>query len=460
MKKKHLPEQLHIAAASGIFLTILVLVYLIAGRHNRRIDLTRDKIHSVSVETVQVLSRMTEGEIVVRAFFAEEDPARREFRILLQEMATHHPRFRYEFYDPDRAPSEARRWHVDAYRTTVIQHRGREERLQDFTEEALTNALIRAAHPQKRTLCFTTGHGEAALSGEERSGLSEWRQVLEHHRYQLREIQILTEGIPQDCTSVVVAGPRYELLARELDLLQKYAETGRGLFLLIDPMDPGTGKSFQELVKPFGLKLGEDVVVDKVSRVLGGDYLVPLVAQYAEHPVTKRFRVATFLPVARSVRKTAQVPAGIDVTELARTTPGSWAETDLKKLENGEAKLDTETDLVGPVPLAAAVEIKEKSRVSGPRGRGARLVVVGDSDFLTNAHLKVSGNRDFGLNVLEWLVRDDRWISIRARTPRFEPLFLKANESLGVAVFSVGVLPFGVLLGSSTAIRIRRKRSA
>lgn len=449
-----MPQYIHVLIAAAIFLAVLVLIYLIVGRHNERLDFTRGKIHSIAPETVEVLKRMSGSGITVRAFFGGGDPARSELALLLRQLATHHPRFRYEFYDPDRSPSQTRKYRIDAYRTVLIEYEKREERIQNASEETLANALIRLAHPEKQVLCFTTGHGEASLSDTERTGLSDWKRVLADYHYETREIQLLADvrQIPADCDSVIVAGPRYELLPKELDLLQKYPEGGKGLLLLIDPMDPGTGKSFDELVRPFGLRLGENVIVDKISRVFGGDYLTPLITQYAEHPVTQKFRVATFLPIARTVKKISDVPLGLKVTELAHTNPGSWAETDLQKLEKGEAELDPEKDGVGPVPVAAAVEVQEAVK-------GARVVVVGDSDFLSNAHLNVSGNKDFALNILQWLVKDDRWIAIRTKEPRFEPLFLGLNQSVGAAVFAIGGLPFTALLIGSVGIFVRRRRS-
>ncbi len=451
--KRYWPQKFHILIASALFLGVLVFAYLIAGRFNRRVDLTQDKIHSIAPETLGALSRLAPDEVVIRSFFAHDDPQERDFEILLKDMATHHPRLQFHFYDPDRSPSEARRYQVDAYRTTLVEYQGRQERIGDISEESLTNAFIRLAHPQKQVLCFTSGHGEIDLSDSDRLGLSEWRGILENRQYTIKEVQILAGGIPDDCSALVIVGPHYELLPKELDLLQKFPETGKGLFLLIDPMDPGTGKSYDELLRPFGLKLGIDVIVDKTSRVFGGDYLVPLITQYADHPVTEKFRAATFLPIARTVRKMSSVPLGIKVTEIAFTTPGSWAETDLKTLENGQAKLDPEADLVGPVPVAAAVELQEGIK-------GSRVVVVGDSDFVTNTHLRVSGNKDFALNLLQWLVQDDRWIALRPREPRFEPLFLQLGQSAGVAAFTIGGIPFTALFVGSVGIWFRRRRSS
>lgn len=452
MKRRSILQHLHLFLATLIFFTLLVLIYQIVARHNKRFDLTREKVHSIAPETADILERMKEGKIQVRGFFANEDPTRADAQLLLKSIATHHPSFRYEFYDPDRSPSEARRHRIDAYQTLVLEYEGRQERIRQFTEEALTNALIRLARPEKRILCFTSGHGENSIFDAERTGLSEWRRVLEDQQFQVREIQIATEGIPEECSAVAMVGPRYELLEKELELLQKYPETGRGFLLLIDPMDPGEGKTFHKLVHPFGLMLGDDVVVDKVSQVLGGDFLVPLVTQYSEHPITEKFRVATFFPIARTVRKLPDAPSRLEIVEIAQTSAGSWAETDLKQLEQGEAQLDPKNDLPGPLNLVAAVEIKEAPR-------GARVAVVGDSDFLTNAHLQVSGNKDFILNILNWLVKDDRWIAIRSKSPRFEPLFLKTRQSLGIAAYTVAGLPFLVFAVGSLGILIRRRKS-
>ena len=431
--------------AAGIFFAILLVAYQIAGRQNHRLDLSREKIHSLSPEGREVLKRLSGERITVRAFFADGDPARKEFEMMLREAATHHRRFHFEFLDPDRFPSEAKQSRIENYRTTVIDCGGREERIQGTAEEAVVNALIRLAHPEVRTICFTTGHGELSFSDTERNGISEWKRVLEDQPFQVREID-LGGGDLSECRAVVMAGPHYEMLPKETEALQKIAKDGKGVLLLIDPMDPGEGKSFQAFLKPFGIELGPDVVVDKMSKLVGGDYLIPLVSRYASHPVTARFNAATFLPVARTVNKAKEIRHGVSVTELAFTAPGSWAETDLKKLENGEAEIDPDSDRPGPLPLAAVSE-----------GRKARVAVVGDSDFITNAHLRLAGNKDLALNLLQWLVRDDRWISIRPPETRFEPLFLKQNQSAWVAVFSIGVLPLAALATGSLGIVLRRR---
>ena len=68
-----------------------------------------------------------------------------------------------------------------------------------------------------------------------------------------------------------------------------------------------------------------------------------------------------------------------------------------------------------------------------------RVIVIGDSDFLSNAYLGNGGNIDLGLNLFNWLNHDDQFITITARTAS------DINLELGkVAQILIG---FGFLFG-------------
>ena len=91
--KKNILGQGHAVLAAGIFFAILVLLYQIAGRQNQRVDFTREKIHSLSPEGLEVVKRLTGERLRLRAFFADGDPARKDFELLLKAIRSHHRRF-------------------------------------------------------------------------------------------------------------------------------------------------------------------------------------------------------------------------------------------------------------------------------------------------------------------------------------------------------------------------------
>lgn len=431
------------------------LTFVIVARHNKRWDFTKEKIFSLSEPTVKMLDAMKDSPIEVLAFYPQQDPGRREIEFFLNQAELHHPKFKYEFFDPDRVPRMAKEYGIKDLYTVVIKFKGRQEKIVRPTEESFTNALLRLENPKTFQVCFVTGHEEASVMQQDRNGLSYLRESLEFNNYKTSEIILLRDAVPAECLVVAVAGPHRDLDPREYETLDGFFKSGGGVLFLIDPMDAGTGESFRGFMRRFGIALGADVIVDKMSRMVGGDFLVPLVSQYVlQHPVTAQFKLPTFYPVARTVQPSTDSPKGIEVTPLAFTGSGSWAETDLKSLESGETNFEAESDLSGPLSVAVAAEKKDEAgKVLG------RMAVVGDSDFVTNAYLDLSGNRDFTLAMIHWLTKDERAITINPRNPEFKPLFLKDSQRTKLLAGVLGAIPLFFLAVGAAFLIYRQKTS-
>ncbi len=428
-----------------LFLT-LTLTFAIVRRHNQRWDYTKEKIYSLSEPMMKLLKELAGVPLEVLAFYPQQDPARDDFEVFLKECKLHHPNFRYVFYDPDRMPRLASEYRVKDLYTVIVRTANRQERMQQPTEQKFANALLRVAQPETHAVCFVTGHAEAALSHEDRNGLQLFRQALEDSNIQVHEIILARDSIPPQCNVLVVAGPHRDFDNSEYDLLKKAFQDGRGIFFLLDPMDPGRGSSFQLFMKEFGVSVGSNVLIDKMSRMVGGDFLVPLISQYvSDHPITAQFTTPTFFPVARTVQPSGNLPPGLEVVPLALSGEGSWAEANLRALEKGEATFEPAADLAGPLSVAVAVEEK-------PSGR---MVVVGDSDFVTNAYIDLSGNQTLALNMIQWLAKDDRFIAIRARQPEFQPLLLNPHKNFAIFLVAVVIYPVFFLLFGAVHLRLR-----
>jgi ABC-type uncharacterized transport system involved in gliding motility auxiliary subunit len=122
-------------------------------------------------------------------------------------------------------------------------------------------------------------------------------------------------------------------------------------------VDPETAPGFKSFLAEYGIQLEDDLIVDTVSRLMGGDYFMPIVSEYEYHQITSKFRYATFFPFARSVNEAEKKPEGISVTILAKTSPNSWSERELKE---NQVTFNKDKDKQGPIPVAAVVTVKPK----------------------------------------------------------------------------------------------------
>jgi ABC-type uncharacterized transport system involved in gliding motility auxiliary subunit len=459
----------HASLFTAIVLVVLIILYTTATNHNQRFDVTRAKRFTLATQSVKLLQTLP-YPINILGFFRLEDRERTQFEDLLKQYTYHSDKVTYELIDPDRQPGIAKRHNVMSYNTVVVVGRDKEEKVFRLEEEALTNAILKVTRDTKKIVYFVTGHGEAAITDTERPGYSVAKRGLEEQNYVVQDLLLVRqEQVPADAAVVVLAGPRKGLLEPEVHALTAYLEHGGHLLVMLDPeMAP----ELQPFLQQYGLALADDVVIETnpLGRLFGGDYLTPAVTAYEQHPITKDFGgIMTIFPVVRSVSVRKELPTGVSAQVLASTSPQSWAEIDLKALQEGRATFDEGSDRKGPISIAAVVTIPSKKPAGdtpaakptedqpGTRPRSARLVVFGDSEFANNSFFTLQGNGDLFLNTISWLAEEEDLIAIRPREGGGSgPIILTAAQQPLIFWLPVVVLPLAVL-ATGTMVFVRRR---
>jgi len=426
--------------ASLIFIGILAALNFLAYRHHHRFDLTSERVFSLSPQSVQVLAALT-NDLRMEAFV--EGGSNPELNDLLRNYSAASNRVTFRLIDPDREPELAERYGVKAYNTVRISYGDASNQVTQPSEETISNAIIKLTRSGKQTVCVIEGHGEPDVEDKEGAhGLASMKAALENENYEVKKVLLASvDKVPEDCSVVIVAGPTRPFLAQELPLLDAYLrQGGRALFLL----SPQKAEEFVAFLAPWGVTIGEDVVVDQVVRLFQGPALglTPLVETYdATHEITKELKGRTIFPMARSVSAAADAKPGLKVVELVKTSPSSWAETDVDGIfKRQEASLDP-NDRKGPVPIAVAVEADLKL-MGVADGKLARLAVFGSTEFADNQHLEGTYfNRDLFLNTVGWLVGQSDLLSIRPRALRASRVNFTEREGTAIFYLSVLVLP-------------------
>ncbi len=450
----------NMATMIAVFFAILALTSFMSTRYKVRWDLTKTQRYTLSDQTKKLV-RTLKRDVSAVAFYRSDERTRQQMEDLLQEVSTLSPKFSYRFIDPDKQPAAAAKYGVTSYRTTLLMSGKNQQTIGFESEEKLVNALLKVIRDEVKTIYFLKGHGENDTTDGQSSGYRGIRDSIEKENYRIKDVALLeTPSIPDDCALLIISGPKKDFIEDELKKLTEYIERGGSLLFMIDP---GGFPVLSEYLAGYGFTLGNNVVIDKMSQVFGANYLVPVVTHYEEkHPITEEFNVQTFFPLARTVSVNRTPEKGI--FPLAFTGDASWGETDISTLysEEGTVSYDEKTDVKGPLSIAAVKIVRvnegEDASDTGDKQSYAKLIVVGDSDFVNNTHVNLAGNKDFFLNTMNWLMAEAELISIRKKAVGMTPVILTASQGRFIFWIPVVVIPSLIMVIGIAVLTRRRIR--
>ncbi len=449
---------------TSVFIGTLVFLNLISYRHKHRIDMTEQGYYTLALQTQKIVSTLPR-EIKVTAFFQSEAPDRAKFKHLMDGYTGLSDKIKLSFVDPDKNPTITKQYGVTTYGTVVLESGKQETKVAIPTEENLTNGLLKVINDKKKIIDFLEGHGEKSIDSLDKEGYATVKKALEKDNYQVGKLLLLQTGeIPKDLSLLVINGPQKQIMVREQEIIAKYLDEGGSVLLLIDPNSEFGMEGF---LKKWGIETKNNMVIDPMSKLFGGDYAAPVINQYAMHDITKSFALATFFPLVRPV---SAIPTeGIETLELMKTGEGSWAETDVSSTK---VKYDEGIDTKGPISIAVIATKKTDSAGKEPKSqeetesdtannkpgkpRSPTLVVIGDSDFANNTYFGFSGNGDLFLNISSWMTQNESLISIRPRERKNNPIQMTRAE--GSLIFMLGIVVFpGIVVLAGVRVWWRRR---
>ncbi len=409
-------------------LAILTAVNVLAFRHDKRFDMTSEKLYSLSDQSRKVADHLKQDV----HFLYFNNQADSQLRELMAEYSAQNRRIQFRRVDPIAHPEIAKQYNVRSMSSMVATSGDRTIHLQGTAEEDITNALIRISHTSVKTVCFVEGHGEKSLDSTGADGYSNVKAELTKETYKVQSVNLVTEkGIPAACSVVVIAGPQQALFPQEADMVGKYLDGGGKVFVLADP---GTHTGLSSVFSAWNVGLGDNVVIDAslLSRLSNTGPVVPVVVDYGDSPIAEGFQNSmTVFPMARTVNILSPSKTTPQMVALLKTSPDSFT---TPKIVGTTVSFDPKTDQKGPLTLGVTAEQKEN-------GKQARLVVIGNSEFAANRWVGVQRNGDLFYNTINWLSQDYDLISIRPKSPANRRVTMTEAQQRMLMWFSLALLP-------------------
>ncbi|MGK7935915.1 MAG: GldG family protein [Xenococcaceae cyanobacterium] len=416
-------------------LIILGLINFLAVRYSVRLDLTENKLFTLSPQTQTIVQNLPKP-LKVLVFAPQSKP---EIEPLLENYRSYSDNFQYEFVDPDVRIELREKFDVQSKGDIYLEYDNKKQLVQtindnfsnSLSEVQLTNAIERILRDHTPLVYFTQGHGEAQLEEGSENSLSIAVKNLSDKGYKVEPINLATSGkIPNEPDVIVVPGPIRELFPQEVKMLQTYLNNGGSLLLMLIP---NTNPELTPLLQDYGIKLDDRFIIDAsgAGSILGFGPAAPLITTYGDHPITDRLgNGISIFPESRPITTTPI--KGVTAAPLIITDAETWAENNIT---TAEIAFNEQEDIKGPLNIGFAFTRSKPASES-------RLVIFGSSTFIINGWFEQQLNGDIFLNAVNWLAKEDeQTLSIRPKEPKNRRINLSNIQASIISWTALRIMP-------------------
>lgn len=483
-----------------IFIGIAVLTNIVGSRIPGRIDLTQDRLYTLTDATKKTLGDLNDV-VNVTLFASNELPAQlqpvlRDTKDMLRDYQTFGKGNIVVSYKNtsgnQQVAQEASSLGVREVQFNVVgqdqfqvktgflglavSYAGKNEAIpfvQDTSdlEYQLTSFVKKLTTKDRKQIGFLTGHGEKSLFQDYRALNNELEK-----QFEVKDLTIDDKNlaVPENTAALVIAGPTQKIDEKTRAAIRTYVTKGGSAFFLIDPISVSpqalysspNQESFADFLKDYGVEIQQDMVYDLRSnesvRFGGGGGFMSYVLPYP------------FWARVMSLDQTSPITSKIE--SLVLPWASSLTLNDAKAKEQGfvTSKLLSTTRFGGKTAGSASiapdqqlpqtnlgeqlVAVSLEAANTGASGKKGRIVVVTDSDFISDQFAQnAPENIAFGMGALSWLGQEESLAGIRIKQKAERKLLFENATQVGLVKYGNILLALLIPIGYGAFRLIRRR---
>ena len=467
-----------------------------------RWDITQNKDYSISSASKRLSSDL-DDLVKMKAYFSNELPNEfislpQDVKDILDEYANYSSgKLQYEFIDPtenEELEREAlglgiptlqfnvfekdKAQIVKGYLGLVIQHGDKTEIIPVVEstrnlEYQISLALKKVTSSDSPIVGLVTSHGVKSTDNDIPKAHETLSQL-----YEVRLIDLATTpDISLDLKTLVIPGPTNVFSEDELKSIDSFVTRGGSLLVLADGVKIENGlmtnpneTNIGTLLELYGVRVNKDLILDtsaSMASFTSGFFQFSLPYPYwpkiiqegfdQENAAVSSLELAV-LPWTSSLDIiNEKISEGTAIKELIKTTSEAWRQTENFNLNpqqtfrpSGEQK---------QYVLAALVSGKIKSAYGEESAEDGRIIVVSDSDFITDRIVANSpDNLILFQNLVDSLSLDEDLINIRSKGISERPIKeLEDSDKMSIRYLNVFGLTIAVLVFGLVRYYIRKK---
>lgn len=454
---------------TAVVVIAAIVLNMVASQLNIKFDLTKNKLYTISEDTISLLKGLTE-DVNIYSVYADGE----ELSIvteILDRYASTSKHVIVENVDPYKNPQFAAKYikngdSISIGSVVVSTETGykiiSESDLADVyvsqsgesymqgikLESVLTGAIRSLTSGESNSIYALTGHSEAKV-------YDDLITEMQYGGYSIKDLNLVTEGaIPEDCSILLINAPTTDITDSEINLISQYMDNGGRVFITL-AITLEKMPNLDSLLANYGVADSRRMVIEGSADYVYQQnpyYIVPQLS--AEHPVSARLnetKTSSFIPFSVAIDTLDVVRSTVEVAPFATTSPYAYS----KALEEMSSYEKAETDPEGPFNLGVTVTDVDKAG----NEEGVKMVVFGAETVMESDINKIVNGGNYGvvMNALDWLMGNDT-LSRSKSLGAEDYLQITQSKAIVIMFISVILIPLSIIIAGIVVVVRRRNR--
>ena len=369
---------------------VLFVAFIYLEKHSVEYSYKLDDKKGLNQRSIHIMNSLRGDDAVKFSVYSHSNTAiSKKIKKFFKQFQRSNEHIQVEFIDPVTNPAKVKQNAITMQGEISLSYvdKTRLERINitELSESAIINSVLRLQNMNDEWLIFAEGYGMRTIKDDTAGGLSQLLIHLKKMGVHIARMPLnpLVE-LPENVKVIVLPSPTEILDEEMVSWLQKQSNQGISLWWLND-----LGNSDQiHLELALDVMSGDEATMNHDSAAL---------RIFPQHVITENFNQPIYFPDARQVLAS-------DYQALLNT-------------------VDNQT-------LAITKQLTS-----------SRIVITGDSDFISNQYLNAAANRSFTIRIVDWLFYHDDRINIPVQINEDTQLFLSTTQLLVLSIFFLIILP-------------------
>ena len=466
------------------FLTILLIViifviyfginYGVKKLNLKDIDLTTDKIYSISESTKTKLENL-EKDVTIQLINMNDYVYLQDFANKYTQLNEHIKVERID--DLSSRPDIMNKYSLESTDILIIVKSGNKETVLstgdlytydyttyeqiDVTEEAITNAIIEVTIEDKPNVYFLEGHNYYTDSY-----FQLLKQDIKSESNEVNTVNILTKGtVPEDCDCLVITTLKEDLTEVEADKIIEYSNNGGKILLLSDANILGVEMpNFDRILELYGFKISDGIIIEQDENKMiynSPEFIISSIE--ANSIITKNIKMNVNICLIDTGRiefedEETLDGKGITYTKLATVSDSAFLR---KNLEISTYNKTNQDEAAGGSTVAALVTRKIDEN------KNSEMIVFSNAIFATNQTVslnnnysmyanKLYNNDDVVINSVSYLTKRSDTITIRKDYDSVTYNVTQVQHNIITAI--IFLVPVAIIIVGIVVWQIRRRK--